>query len=402
MRGDSVKVGLPMQAGDALTLPNPEPGAEAHSIACRRYIADRIAEAGGALSFAEFMQHALYAPGLGYYTAGSRKFGAAGDFVTAPEVSSLFGYVLARRIAPVIRGLPGAEVLEVGAGSGKLAADVLTRLESLDALPARYLILEISPDLTERQQDYLMARVPELAKRVVWIGSWPAGFRGAVLANEVLDALPAERFVCRGGTCLQQCVSLEQEQFRFMERPAPDRLAARLGELRDSCGGVWPDGYTSEIVPAAREWIADLAGNLSAALVLLFDYGLPRAEYYAAERGEGWLRCHYRHRAHGDPLILTGIQDITTWVDFTAVAEAAVDSGLSVTGFGTQAAFLLAGGLADELEAAGPERSLALSREAKLLTLPGEMGEHFKYLSLLAGDLEPPEMPTYGDQRHRL
>ena len=391
-----------MQAGDVLTLPSPEPAAEAHSLECRRYIADRIAAAGGVVSFAEFMQHALYAPGLGYYTAGSRKFGAAGDFVTAPEVSSLFGYVVARRIAPVIRGLPGAEVLELGAGSGKLAADVLTRLESLDALPARYRILEISPDLAERQHDYLTARVPDLLERVVWIADWPTSFRGAVLANEVLDALPAERFVYRGGRCLQQCVGLDAGRFRFIERPAPDWLAPRLEALRAACGAAWPEGYTSEIVPAARGWIADLAGHLSAALVLLFDYGLPRAEYYAPERREGWLRCHYRHRAHDDPLILTGIQDITTWVDFTAVAEAAVDSGLSVAGFGTQAAFLLAGGLADELEAAGPERSPALSREAKLLTLPGEMGEHFKYLSLLAGELEPPEMPGYGDQRHRL
>lgn len=391
-----------MQARDALTLPTPEPEAEAHSLACRRYVAERIAEAGGVVSFAEFMQHALYAPGLGYYTAGSRKFGAAGDFVTAPEVSSLFGYVLARRIAPVIRGLPGAEVFELGAGSGKLAADVLTRLESLDALPARYLILEVSPDLAERQRDYLTTRVPELAERVVWLEDWPTAFRGAVLANEVLDALPAERFVHRRGVCLQQCVGLDAGQFRLIERPAPDRLAARLEALRESCGAAWPEGYTSEIVPAARTWIADLASRLSTALVLLFDYGLPRAEYYAPERRDGWLRCHYRHRAHDDPLILTGIQDITTWVDFTAIAEAAVESGLSVAGFGSQAAFLLAAGLADEFDAAGPERSLALSREAKLLTLPGEMGEHFKYLSLLAGDLEPPETPIHGDQRHRL
>ena len=171
------------------------------------------------------------------------------------------------------------------------------------------------------------------------------------IANEVLDALPAERFVYRGGAYLQQCVSLDAGRFRYSERPAPERLAARLEALHAAYGSAWPDGFTSEVVPAARHWIADLAERLSAALVLLFDYGLPGAEYYAPERREGWLRCHYRHRAHDDPLILTGIQDITTWVDFTAVAEAAADSGLSVTGFGTQAAFLLGGALADRVHA---------------------------------------------------
>ena len=397
-----MKAGRLMQAGDTLTWTTPEPEAEAHSLKCRRYIAERIAAAGGVLSFAEFMQHALYAPGLGYYTAGSRKFGVAGDFVTAPEISSLFGYVLARQIAPTIRSLSAGDVLEIGAGSGKLAADVLTRLESLDALPARYLILEISADLAARQRDWLTARVPALAERVVWLDDWPTGFRGAVLVNEVLDALPAERFVYRGGSCWQQGVCLDAGQFRFTETPPPDWLAARLEALRAAHGAAWPEGYTSEIVPAARAWIAALAARLSAALVLLFDYGLPGAEYYAPARRDGWLRCHYRHRAHDDPLILTGIQDITTWVDFTALAEAAVDSGLSLAGFGTQAAFLLAGGLADELDGGAPERALALSREAKLLTLPGEMGEHFKYLSLLAGDVEPPKMPVHGDQRHRL
>ncbi len=391
-----------MQAGDVLTLPQPDPEAEAHSLKCRQFIAERIAEAGGALSFAEFMQHALYAPGLGYYTAGSRKFGADGDFVTAPEVSPLFACVLARQIAPTLRAIRGAEVLEIGAGSGRLAADVLTRLASLDALPERYLILEVSPDLAERQRSYLEVRVPEFAERVVWLADWPSGFRGAVLANELLDALPAERFVYRRGRCRRQCVGLDEGRFRFTECEAPDALSTQWRALRDQWGNTWPEGYTSEFVPAARGWIADLAGSLATALVLLFDYGVPRREYYAPTRRDGWLRCHYRHRAHGDPLILTGIQDITTWVDFTAVAEAAVDAGLEVAGFGTQAAFLLGGGLAAELDSAAPERALALSREAKLLTLPGEMGEHFKYLCLMSGDLEAPEALGFGDQRHRL
>lgn len=384
------------------SIPEPDPASAAHSAACRAWIVERIRDRGGAISFAEFMHHALYAPGLGYYVAGSTRFGADGDFVTAPEVSSLFGRVIARQIAPVLTGMSDAHILEFGAGSGKLAADVLAKLAELDALPKRYRILEISPDLVERQRELLEAHVPELMDRVEWLTDLPRGHRGVVLANEVLDALPAERFMRRPYGVLQVGVALEDERFVFVERPAPDYLVDAVGVLETELGAALPDRYESEISPAAGHWIRELAGAMDEGLVLLFDYGLPAREYYAPDRRGGWLRCHFRHRAHDDPLVLPGIQDITAWVDFTAVASAAVDAGFSVTGYSAQAEFLLGGGLADEMTVAGPEEALALSREIKLLTLPGEMGEHFKVLGLHVGDIGQTDLFAMGDRTHRL
>ena len=393
-----------MQAPNALRLPAPDADSLLHSQRCREFIVGRIAAAGGAVSFAEFMQHALYAPGLGYYAAGSTKFGPGGDFVTAPEVSPLFAAVVARQAAPVIAALDGAEMLEFGAGSGALAVQVLGKLAELDALPARYSILEVSPELSERQQRYVEAQLPGLANRVQWLADRPDGFRGVVLANEVLDALPAERFVRRRDGVRQCAVSLDGERFVWAERRAPDALAAEVERLEDKLGGALADGYRSEVSPAVRHWVADLGGMLDEGLALLFDYGLPQSEYYAAERGDGWLRCHFRHHAHNDPLILPGIQDITTWVDFSAAADAARESGLEIAGYSVQAQFLLGGGLFDELEALVDRtgEQPALSREVKLLTLPGEMGEHFKCLGLTAGDVPPPEAFAMGDRSHRL
>ncbi len=385
-----------------VSLPEPDPASAAHSAACRDYVAGRIREAGGAISFAEFMHHALYAPGLGYYVAGNTRFGADGDFVTAPEVSSLFGRVIARQIAPVLTGMSRASILEFGAGSGKLAVDVLSRLDELDALPERYRILEVSPDLVERQRALVQERLPEFVDRVEWLTDLPRGHRGVVLANEVLDALPAERFVRRTDGVLQTGVGLENERFVFVERPAPGYLVDAVDALEAELGAPLPDGYASEIVPAVAHWIRELAGAVDEGLVLLFDYGLPAREYYAADRDGGWIRCHFRHRAHDDPLVLPGIQDITAWVDFTALASAAVDAGFAVSGYSAQAEFLLGAGLADEMSVASPEEALALSREIKLLTLPGEMGEHFKVLGLEAGDIDTSGLFTFGDRTHRL
>jgi len=389
-----------MQASNALTLPEPDADSALHSQRCREYIVDCIAAAGGSISFAEFMQHALYAPGLGYYAAGNTKFGPGGDFVTAPEVSPLFAAVVARQAAPVIAAIAGAEVFEFGAGSGVLAVQVLRKLAELEAVPARYSILEVSPELAERQQRYIEAHVPELADRVQWVADRPAGFRGVVLANEVLDALPVERFVRRRDGVGQCTVSLDGERFVWSERAAPPALLAEVERLEDALGSPLADGYCSEVSPAARHWVAELGVMLDEGLALLFDYGLPRHEYYAPERADGWLRCHFRHHAHNDPLILPGIQDLTTWVDFSAAADAARESGLEVAGFSAQAQFLLGGGLIDELGAIGEQP--ALSREVKLLTLPGEMGEHFKCLGLTAGDVLPPAGFAMGDRSHRL
>lgn len=378
-----------MQQGPATSLPQPDAVSAAHSRQVAAHVQEKIAARGGLISFAAFMHEVLYAPGLGYYSAGATKFGAAGDFVTAPEVSSLFGYVLARQCAPVLAEVRGAEgpacMLEIGAGSGKLAADLLTRLASLDALPDEYQILEVSADLRERQASYLHDVVPELAKRVAWLDRLPDQFRGVIVANEVLDALPVERFVRRASHVSQLCVAVEDYAFTSVERPAPPKLVAAVEEVETQIGMRLPDDYVSEICLAAPKWLADVAAALHKGIVLLFDYGVGRSEYYAADRSDGWLRCHFRHHAHSDPLILPGIQDITAWVDFSAAAHAAAGAGLEVAGYVSQAHFLLNGGLAEELRhftELPPDAQVKLSAQVKLLTLPGEMGEHFKCIGL--------------------
>jgi len=378
-----------MQQRPAISLPEPDAVSAAHSLQVAAHVREKIAAAGGSISFAAFMHEVLYAPGLGYYSAGATKFGAAGDFVTAPEVSSLFGYVIARQCAPVlaeVRGERGSAcMLEIGAGSGKLAADLLTRLASLNALPDEYLILEVSPDLKERQENFLQDVVPELAARVAWVDQLPNQFSGVIVANEVLDALPVERFIRRASHIAQLCVAVEENAFVSLERPAPPALVAAVAEIEGQIGRHLPDGYISEVSLAAPPWVADVAAALQKGVVLFFDYGVGRSDYYAADRSDGWLRCHFRHHAHSDPLILPGIQDITSWVDFSAVAAAAVDAGLAVAGYVSQAHFLMNGGIAEELRhftELPPDAQVKLSGEVKLLTLPGEMGEHFKCLGL--------------------
>ena len=387
------------------TLPAPDATSAAHSERVAAFIRERIAAAGGRVSFAEFMQHALYAPGLGYYAAGSTKFGEAGDFITAPEVSSVFGGVVARQCAEVLDQTGGGEILEYGAGSGKLAADVLTALRRLDALPSAYNIIEVSADLRQRQEVRLRECVPDLMERIHWLDAPPAASRGVILANEVLDALPVERFVRRDSGVMQQCVTEGPGGFEFVETAASARLASAVGAIEDELGAQFPDGFVSEVSLAVPDWIAGLSAALDEGVVLLFDYGVSRREFYAAERSDGWLRCHFRHHAHNNPLMLPGIQDLTTWVDFTAVAEAAVAAGFDIAGYSAQAQFLLAGGLEAEMQGFAElalEEQLELSRQVKTLTLPGEMGEHFKCMALQKGAIATPSGFSLADRTHVL
>jgi len=387
------------------TLPIPDALSAAHCEQVAAFIQQQIESSGGSISFAEFMQHALYAPGLGYYAAGSTKFGEAGDFVTAPEVSKVFGQVIARQCVEVLKQVGDSAILEFGAGSGKLAADVLARLDTLDALPVAYRILEVSADLCERQEVFLKQQIPDLVHLVSWVDTPPSGHRGVILANEVLDALPVERFVRRDSGVMQQRVSETAKGFAFEEAPAPLQLERAVLDLEADVGEALPDGYVSDLCLAVPDWIAQLGDVLSEGVVLLFDYGVSRREYYAVERSHGWLRCHFRHHAHDDPLILPGIQDLTAWVDFTRVAAAAIDAGFEVAGYSAQAQFLMAGGLEAEMRdfAALPlEAQLELSQQVKTLTLPGEMGEHFKCMALRKGTHRTPSAFTLADRTHTL
>jgi SAM-dependent MidA family methyltransferase len=373
-------------------LPQPDADSVAQSRRVTRHLQTLIGASPDGIPFSQFMHEALYAPGLGYYSAGARKFGAAGDFVTAPEASPLFGAVLARQLSAPVRETAGS-VLEIGAGTGALAVQLLGTLRALDALPAEYLILEASADLEARQRDLIAAELPTLLSRVRWVAEPPGTFRGVVLANEVADAIAVERFVIgHGGRVEQARVVNAGSGFGWHHSPAPDFLETAVRRIEADLGRRLPVGYRSEVSPALHGWVEELAAGLEHGLMLLIDYGVSRREYYAPDRGGGWLRCHFRHRVHDDPLRLPGIQDISAWVDFTAVAEAATGAGLQVAGYAPQGLFLLHGGLDRELSSLpdlSPRRQAEMSGQAKLLTMPAEMGENFKFIALTRGDVEP-------------
>lgn len=382
-----------MQHAPNQSLPLADAESVAHSARVAEFIRQKIASSGGQISFAEYMQHALYAPGLGYYSAGATKFGAAGDFVTAPEISPVFGQVLARQCAGVLAQTSSRSLLEFGAGSGKLAADILRSLERLSALPERYQILEVSPDLQQRQRHYLRDAIPHLLERIVWLDQLPDTHSGVIVANEVLDALPVERFVRREDGIKQLCVAAKDETFVLVERAAPEYLVDAVIAIERDLDQPLAPGFCSEVSLAAGVWLGQIAELLTDGMVFLFDYGVSRREYYALDRSDGWLRCHFRHRAHRDAMILPGIQDLTAWVDFSALAQAAVQADLDVVAYVTQAHFLINGGLSDEFARFSDlplSAQLELSGQVKLLTLPGEMGENFKCLGLSKGAIARP------------
>ncbi len=370
--------------GSAGELPPPDAEQLAHSGRLQAHIREIMAAEGGRISFARFMELALYAPGLGYYSAGSRKFGEGGDFVTAPEVSSLFSRALAQQCSEVLERIDG-DILEFGAGRGVMAADILAELECLDCLPGHYFILEISADLRERQRETIKEKVPRLAERVVWLDALPQSFDGVVLGNEVLDAMPVHRFRLHGGEPHELFVMWDGERFTLDEEPADAALYPRIKALQQEFH--LGEGYESEINLMAEEWVAGLGQWLKRGVAFLIDYGFPRAEYYHPQRSGGTLMCHYRHRAHDDALTLIGLQDITAHVDFTAVAEAALAAGLSVRGFANQGNFLIGCGLTELLaaEAGDVKAQLGRAAEVKTLTLPAEMGELFKVIALTRG-----------------
>ncbi len=383
-------------------MPAPDVAAAAHGERLLQRIREEIA-AAGRIPFSRFMELALYAPGLGYYSAGRRQFGAGGDFLTAPELSPLFSHCLARQCAQVLAGLEGGCILEFGAGSGVMAAALLEALAAAGTLPERYLILEPGAALRAQQQALLQQRLPGLMERIQWLERLPeAGFRGVVLANEVLDAMPVHRLVKRGGRFQELYVTLADDELALAEGPLshPALAAApaqRLAEL--------PEGYVCEVNPAAAAWVRSVADFLAAGLALVIDYGYPAAEYYHPQRLDGTLMCYYRHRAHGDPLHLPGLQDITAHVDFTALAEAAVSVDLQVAGFSSQAAFLQGCGITDMVDLAAEsdmQRQVELARQLRKLLLPGEMGEAFKVLALSRDWTEPLLGFSVRDDRVRL
>ena len=369
-------------------LPTPAPDAWAHSQRLAQHIADAILAEGEWIAFSRYMELVLYAPGLGYYAAGARKFGVEGDFVTSPEISPMFAKCFALQASQVLKRV-GGDVLELGPGSGIFAADLFETLKEMGTLPERYLLLEVSPDLRERQRVLLTERFPDDIARFTWIDRLPEKIRGIVIANEVLDVVPCSLVHRVDGRYRESGVILAEAGFAFEDQDLQD------GELKRRAESAFPLGdydYLSEVNFAAEALVRTIAATLEAGVAIFVDYGFPEREYYHPQRSMGTLRCHYRHRVHGDPFFMPGLQDITAHVDFSAMARAAEQGGAEVYGFTTQAYFLISCGLAVLVSAGDPTRTLSKLKGtsgAYRLIGPSEMGELFKVLAFGRGIDEP-------------
>lgn len=386
-----------------MKLPQPSPEALAQSGHLVDRLRSLIDSQGGWISFATYMAEALYTPGLGYYSGGAHKFGPGGDFITAPELTPLFGQALASQVQQIM-DLSAPQVIEAGAGTGLLAADLLLELERRGALPERYAILEVSGELRERQFDTLAAKVPHLASRVHWLDGLPERFSGALVANEVLDVMPVHLIAWRPEGIFERGVALGDEgNFVWADKPATGKVAEAAAAL----GLALPEEgeYVSELNLAGRAWVAEWAARLDQGAMLLVDYGYPRAEYYLPSRSTGTLLCYFRHHAHGDPFLWPGLNDITAFVDFTAIAEAGFDAGLDVLGYTDQANLLFNCGVLECLARRAPEEGADYIRAAKALqrlTGPHEMGELFKVIALGRGISQPLIGFLRGDRLHAL
>lgn len=365
------------------TLPTPDPTSQQHMQKMLQYLQSLITQREP-ITFADYMKAALYAPGLGYYSAGRIKFGKEGDFVTAPEISPLFGQCLALQCLDILSKQPQKIILEFGAGSGKLAQQILESLQQQEALPDQYYILEVSADLRERQQTYLQQQLPHYVDKITWLNQLPSEpFDGVIIANEVLDAMPVELFkYSHDQGILQGYVTLQANVLQPVWQPASPELKKAVEELNVQ----FTDGYTSEINLNISPWIKSLNTILNSGAIFLIDYGFPAHEYYHIDRSMGTLMCHFHHHNHTNPYLLPGIQDITAHVDFTAVAQAADVNHLQIAGFTHQAGFLLNCGITHLLNTS---HSLVdkyrLNQQVMLLTSPSEMGELFKVIGLTKG-----------------
>jgi len=380
------------------SLPAPADDALAFSAMASRYIAGQVAAAGGWIGFDRFMDLALYAPGTGYYSGGARKFGAAGDFVTAPELGPAFAQTLGAQVAQLL-SLSAPQIIEVGAGSGLLASDLLLELEARGMLPAGYAILELSGELRARQRQTIENHAPHLLPRVNWLDRLPERFAGLLLANEVLDAMPAHLVSWQDGAILERGIVVADGRFAWDDRPATGALLERARMLATECA-IEP-GYLSEIALIAPAWVGEWAAIIERGALLLIDYGFPRHEYYHPQRDAGTLMCHYRHHAHGEPFHLPGLQDITAHVDFTAIVEAGCAAGLDLLGYTTQSTFLFNCGLTEVLArtpVSDSLRYLPLASTVQKLVSPAEMGELFKVMALGKGIHEPLLGFTRGDR----
>jgi len=390
-------------------LPEPDAHALAHSQQLTDQIRDEIAANGGFIPFSRFMERALYAPGLGYYSAGAHKFGKAGDFITAPETGSLFAASIANALAPGLQQIgQNARFLELGGGSGAFAKTVLEQLQKLSALPEIYAILEPSADLRQRQHDYLKQHLsPSLFARLHWLDRpFDDAWEGILFANEVIDALPCTRFNIQNNQVYEQIVKInDQRQFITAYQPADALLNRAVRHIEHYLETRFADGYSSEVLVQLPYWMQAVSAGLRRGMLLFIDYGYPRHEYYHVERDQGTVRAFYRHHVHNEVYRWPGLQDITASVDFTALAEAGTSAGFALAGYCSQANFLLANGIIELLEHAqthaDESQCLSLRNEFKQLTLPTEMGAYFQVMGFVR-DVESSSAFSLGDLSWRL
>ena len=387
------------------TLPTPSRDAQKHSLQLQALIQQAIKKAGGWIDFAQFMQLALYAPQLGYYSAGNQKFGTGGDFVTAPEISALCGQTLAQQVAQIL-ALSRGSIMELGAGTGRLAVHLLHALEHLDCLPDQYYILDVSDHLRQVQLEYLQERLsPQLLRRVVWLNQLPETFTGVVLGNEVLDAIPVHMVHTKTQGLCERGVMLAEQGLTWSDKPWDDAPASGQHLFDEITKLSLPTGYISEFCPTANGLIASLALTLERGVILMIDYGFSASEYYHPQRNLGTLMCHYQHYAHTDPLLNIGLQDITAHVNFSSIAYAGVDNGLQLSGFCSQAQFLMNCGILDLMAQVSPSDMAGyapLAAAAQKLLSPAEMGDLFKVIAF-SKNMDVPLLGfTSGDKSHTL
>ncbi len=386
-------------------LPCFDPTLQTNSEALIRCIVKEIRQdKTNSISFARFMELALYEPHLGYYTAGLHKLGEKGDFVTAPEISPLFAQCMGNQCQQIFSELGNSEILEIGAGTGKMAKDLLLFLEKKGTLPVSYKILEISPNLKQRQQEMLKAQIPHLFPLLEWLADWPeVPIKGVIIANEVVDALPVHKFLWRANSVQEMRVSYDKGIFLWHLQSPPYELGKKLSQLKLTYFNE-TRRYESEVCLGLADWINKLSLVLKQGLIVIADYGFSAREYYHPDRSQGTLMCYYQHRGHADPFRLVGLQDITASVDFSLLTQCALDSGLKLAGFTSQAAFLINNGLLQRMEECyNRAPSADINRQVYCLTSPNEMGELIKVIGLTR-EYESPRIQgfTQYDKRTRL
>ena len=368
-------------------------------------IKQKIKSNNGKISFSKFMHHALYAPDLGYYSGKSEKFGKSGDFITAAEESGILGRIIAKQCSIILNEMPDASIIEYGPGSGALAVSILKQLLQMNLKPRAYYLVDVSEDLIERQKNRILTELPEIYDSVVWISEIPEGFSGIVIGNEVIDSMPFERFLISDKRILQFFVAIEEEELVYELESANFEIKKYVKQIESKIGKYLCDGFISEISFKGRDWINEISLKLNQGMVILLDYGTSRSEYYSDDNNKGWMHCHFKHHKHFEPLIYPGIQDITTWVDFSLISETAKANGMMIDAYLTQAQFIINNGIEDEFlgfESMDIKKQMELTRQIKLLTLPDKMGSNFKCLVMTKNFLRRDLVNQTGDKSYVL